>query len=160
MKGYEVKRIKNLMDESIHPLVDESQKAGFRFIQKLVNDYKDGSNTFNKPGEALYGVYDQDGMLIAVGGININPFSDDARIGRVRRFYVAKDYRRKGIGKLLLETLISEAMNHFQIMVLNSTPQADAFYTSFGFIKSDKYPNSTHLMDLKEYDVHHNEAKL
>ncbi|MBS4219924.1 GNAT family N-acetyltransferase [Bacillus sp. FJAT-49711] len=148
MKGYEVKRIKNLMDENIQLLVDESQKEGFRFLQKLVNNYKEGSNTFTMPGEALYAVYDQDGVMIAVGGININPFSDDTHIGRVRRFYVARDYRRKGIGTLLLETLISEAKNHFQIMVLNSTPQADAFYTSFGFIKSDKYQKSTYYLPL------------
>jgi len=151
MKGYEVKRINNVMNENIYPLVEESQKAGFRFLQKLINDYSDGSNTFNKPGEALYGVYGQDGVLIAVGGININPFSDDARIGRIRRFYVANDYRRKGIGKLLLKTLISEAKNHFQVMVLNSTPQADAFYTSFGFIKGDKYLKSTHYLTVKTY---------
>jgi len=148
MKGYEVKRIKNLMDEDIQFLVDESQKEGFRFLQKLVNDYKDGSNTFNKPGEALYGVYDQDSAMIAVGGTNINPFSDDTHIGRVRRFYVARAYRREGIGTLLLEMLISEAENHFQIMVLNSTPQADAFYTSNGFIKSVIYPKSTHYLLL------------
>ncbi|MBS4196733.1 GNAT family N-acetyltransferase [Lederbergia citri] len=151
MKEYEVRRINNLMDENIYPLVEESRKSGFRFLQKLVNDYKEGSNTFNKPGEALNGVYGLDGALVAVGGININPFSDDVRIGRVRRFYVANDYRRHGIGTLLLETLISEAKNQFQILVLNSTPQADVFYTSFGFIKSDKYPNSTHYLTLKTY---------
>ncbi|MBW8351063.1 GNAT family N-acetyltransferase [Bacillus sp. IITD106] len=151
MKEYEVRRINNVLDENIYPLVEESSKSGFRFLQKLVNDYKDGSNTFNKPGEDLYGVYGQEGVLIAVGGININPFSDDASIGRVRRFYVAKDYRRKGIGKLLLETLISEAKNYFKILVLNSTPQADAFYTSFGFTKGDQYSKSTHYLMLKTY---------
>ncbi|MCJ8008617.1 GNAT family N-acetyltransferase [Lederbergia wuyishanensis] len=151
MKGYEVKRINNVMNENIYPLVEESKKAGFRFLQKLVSNYSDGSNTFNMPGEALYGVYRQDGVLIAVGGINIDPFSNNPHIGRLRRFYVTEDCRRNGVGTLLLKMLISEAKNHFQIIVLNSTPQADAFYTSFGFTKSDKYPNSTHYLTLKTY---------
>nr|WP_235190072.1 GNAT family N-acetyltransferase [Bacillus gaemokensis] len=39
---------------------------------------------------------------MALGGLNIDPFSSEQEIGRLRRFYVSRDYRRKGIGKLLL----------------------------------------------------------
>ncbi|WP_412762903.1 GNAT family N-acetyltransferase [Priestia megaterium] len=38
-----------------------------------------------------------------MGGINKDPFSNEGEIGRLRRFYVSKDYRRNGLGRRLLK---------------------------------------------------------
>jgi GNAT superfamily N-acetyltransferase len=57
-------------------------------------------------------------------------------IGRLRRFYVARNYRRTGIGSSLLQQIFRDAKNHFQVVVLNTdTLQADQFYCSHGFFK-------------------------
>lgn len=147
---FEVKRIDNLLDVDLAHLVKESQEAGFRMLTRLVDDYKLGENTFNQKGEALYGVYNEQGRLIAIGGRNIDPFSNNHKIGRLRRFYVANDYRRSGIGTLLLNTIVSEAKQPFEILVLNTkTEEADRFYTVFGFHKGSNHPNATHELILK-----------
>lgn len=138
------------MSVNLSNLVKESREDGFRFLERLVQDYKDGKNTFNKNGEALYGVYNNREELIAIGGLNIDPFSDNPEICRLRRFYVAIEYRRNGLGSFLLKRIITEAKNYFTVLVLNTdTSEADQFYTRFGFLKNSQYPNSTHYYHLE-----------
>lgn len=150
MGKYEVKQIKNLLNFNLDSLVKQSKEDGFRFVDRLVNDYKNGINTFSHFGEGLFGVFNESGVLIAIGGLNIDPFSNEHFIGRLRRFYVSKEYRRNGVGSLLVKRIIDEAKKIYKILVLQTdTEQADKFYTSIGFSKGNLYPNSTHFMKLK-----------
>ena len=149
MEGYKVKQIKNLSYDDSYLLVKESKEDGFRFLERLVDDYKNGTNNFNKPGESLYGVFNKEDVLIAIGGLNIDPFSNEQKMGRLRRFYVSKDYRRNGLGRLLLKKIICDAKNYYKVLVLHTdTEQADKFYNSFGFLKENTYPKSTHYLNL------------
>lgn len=149
MEEFSVQNIKDLLIVDSDQMVKESKDEGFRFIERLVNDYKNGINTFHHPGESLYGVFNKDGVLVAVGGLNINPFSTEENFGRLRRFYVSRDYRRNGLGSLLLERIIFEAKHHFNVIVLHTdTEQADHFYQAFGFIKEARFPKTTHYFIL------------
>jgi hypothetical protein len=67
MGGFFVKQVTNLIDFDLIRLVDESKKEGFRFLERLVDEYKNGTNTFKQPGEVLYGVFDKIGAPIAIG---------------------------------------------------------------------------------------------
>jgi len=149
MEDFKVKQLKSLFYIDITHLVKESKEEGFRFLERLVNDYENGTNKFNKPGESLYGLFNKEGVLIAIGGLNIDPFSNDEKVGRLRRFYVSKDYRRKGLGRLLLTQIINDAKHFYKVLVLHTdTEQGDKFYTSLGFSKVNIYPNSTHNLSL------------
>lgn len=135
MGRYEIKQIKNLLDFDLNGFLEKSKEEGFHFVERLVNDYKNGSNTFNHFGEGLFGVFNEEGVLVAIGGLNNDPFSKKQYIGRVRRFYVIKEYRRKGIGSLLLTNIIDEAKSYYKILELHTDNEhADKFYTSIGFI--------------------------
>ncbi|ETT86798.1 GNAT family N-acetyltransferase [Viridibacillus sp. FSL R5-0477] len=150
MEKYEVKQINNLLNFDFDSLVKQSKEDGFRFVERLVNDYRNGSNTFNHFGEGLFGVFNQEGVLVAIGGLNKDPFSNEQSIGRLRRFYVSKAYRRNGIGSLLVKRIIDEAKKYYKIIVLHTdTEQADKFYSSIGFSKETLYPNSSHFMEFK-----------
>lgn len=70
MERFEIRQIKNPLDAGLAHLVEASKKEGFRFLQRLIDDYNKGTNRFNKPGEILYGVFKADGTLIAIGGLN------------------------------------------------------------------------------------------
>ncbi|MFF2754899.1 GNAT family N-acetyltransferase [Psychrobacillus sp. NPDC058041] len=149
LEKFKVKRIQNLITAELVQLVEESKQDGFRFLERLVNEFENGTNTFTKPGEYLYGVYMDEGKLIAVGGLNRDPYSNNQNIGRLRRFYVAKEYRRSGVGKLLLNEIISDAKNYFEIIVLHTdTEQATKFYSAFGFKDNCTFPDSTHYLNL------------
>ena len=77
-------------------------------------------------------------MLIGVGGLNEDPYTKDNKIGRLRRFYISRDYRRLGLGNLLLNQLLCHAEKYFEVIVLHTdTKQGDVFYTANGFIKGD-----------------------
>lgn len=150
MGKFEVKQINNLLNYDLDSLEKQSKADGFRFIERLVNDYKNGSNTFNYSGEGLFGVFNEKGVLVAIGGLNKDPFSNELSIGRLRRFYVSKEYRRNGIGSLLVKKIIDEAKRYYKVLVLHTdTEQADNFYTSLGFTKENLYPNSSHFMKFK-----------
>jgi GNAT superfamily N-acetyltransferase len=147
-------KIINLFTVNYSSLIEESKEDGFRFLDRLVNDYKNGTNDFKKPSEALFGVFTDKGILIGIGGLNVDPYTTDQKVGRVRRFYVSKYFRRKGIGLILLNKIVIEAKKNFDILVLHTdTPQASQFYTSFGFLESSKYPKTTHFMKLNKEGV-------
>jgi RimJ/RimL family protein N-acetyltransferase/GNAT superfamily N-acetyltransferase len=149
MGKYRVVTITNLLEHQVDKIVQESKEEGFRFVERLLNDYREGTNCFNIQGEALYGIYDVENELVAVGGLNVDPSS--AETGRVRRFYVKKEYRNEGVGTLLLKRIILDARRSFNVLILHTdTEKADHFYTSFGFTKGDRYPNATHYLDISE----------
>lgn len=145
-----VKHINNLLNFNLDSLVKQSKEDGFRFVERLINDYKIGSNTFNHFGEGLFGVFNEEGVIVAIGGLNKDPFSNEQYIGRLRRFYVDKEYRRNGVGSLLVKKIIEEAKRYYKILVLHTdTEQADKFYSSIGFTKGNLYPHSSHFMEFK-----------
>jgi hypothetical protein len=61
MVEFEVKQIIYLFCVDLTHLVKESKEEGFRFLERLVSDYKNGTNNFNKPGEFLYGMFNKEG---------------------------------------------------------------------------------------------------
>ncbi|PHG12075.1 GNAT family N-acetyltransferase [Bacillus toyonensis] len=148
MKDIHIQQIENLMKYEISHLVQDSKEGGFNFLIKLINEYENKINVFNKTGECLYGIF-QGEKLIGIGGLNEDPYTENNKIGRVRRFYIAKEYRRKGLGRLLLVRILSDAKKYFNIVVLNTdTEQGDKFYTSGGFVKAKKYVRASHYLNL------------
>ncbi len=148
LKDMHIQQIENLMKYEFKYLVQESKEEGFKFLQKLINEYENELNTFNKSGECLYGIF-QGEKLIGIGGLNADPYTENNKIGRLRRFYIAKDYRRIGLGKLLLNKLLSHAEKYFKVVVLHTdTKQGDVFYTANGFVKREVYKRSSHYKVL------------
>ncbi|MFD5259927.1 GNAT family N-acetyltransferase [Bacillus wiedmannii] len=148
MKDIHIQQIEDLMKYEHDYLVQESKEEGFNFLIKLKSDYENKINTFNKTGECLYGIFQVE-RLIGIGGLNEDPFTENNKIGRVRRFYIAKEYRRKGLGGLLLVRILNDAKKYFNIVVLHTdTEQGDKFYTSSGFVKGTKYVGASHYLNL------------
>ncbi|MDH5164523.1 GNAT family N-acetyltransferase [Heyndrickxia oleronia] len=147
--------INHLLNHDLSDLILESKQDGFRFLNRLLEEYRSGANTFNQPGEGIFGAFHKNEELIGIGGLTIDPYSNDKNIGRIRRFYVSKSFRRQGVGNLLLHEILSYARGFFKVIVLRTdTYPADQFYVSFGFKKTNIYPQSTHyfLLDSKTKD--------
>lgn len=143
-----IRKIDDLQTVNTLSLVKESEAEGYRFLRRLVDQYEEGINRFDQSGEALYGVWDESGQLVAIGGLSRNPYTEDGKTARLRRFYVSPSMRRQGIGTQLLDALVNHAQNHFNLLVLRTdSASADAFYRANGF--SDlKKPEMTHQMQL------------
>ena len=129
--------------QALEPLIAESELDGFRFLRRLERDWLSGVNQFAKKGEVFF-VAHQSGRLIAVGGIN----RETETSGRLRRFYVAKDARRLGVGRLLLTHLLGFAKSYYELVCLNTDTQAGSqFYQAAGFAPH-LTANTTHRIVL------------
>lgn len=141
-------RLKEMPLADIRPLLDESHKQGFGYVEWLVNDFVDGANRFDQPGEALFAVYNRS-QLIAIGGLSHDPYLPDIDVGRVRRVYVLSSWRRMGIGKRLVQQIIAEARLHFSLLTLGTFDhRGDKFYRALGFHAKPVPYGATHCMEL------------
>ena len=95
----DIVRLEELPIGDLVPLLEESREQGFEGLERLVAEYAAGTNRFDRPGEALFGVYDQDRHLIAIGGLTRDPYALRDGVGRVRHVYVLSRWRGQGIGK-------------------------------------------------------------
>jgi len=139
-------------ESAVLPLIENSLVEGYRNISRLADDYKEGRNRFNQPGEALFGAWIGD-KLAGVCGLNIDPFASEPGVGRVRRMYVLPEYRRQGIGAKLMDAVIERAETHFHLLVLNTGDAgASTFYQSLGFAGTATIPRATHVRMLREAD--------
>jgi GNAT superfamily N-acetyltransferase len=143
-----IQKIK-LPTPGIEQLHTEAKEEGYKFIDTLVDEWANGSNRFEAPGEVLCGYIDQ-GTLVAVGGLTIDPFAGDTKTGRIRRIYVRSAWRNRGMGRALVTALVRHAQTHFRDVRLRAV-NADAarLYESMGFVPIDN-PSATHLLFLNE----------
>jgi GNAT superfamily N-acetyltransferase len=148
MKNIEIIRLGKLPMDDLQPLVEESHDQGFEFLNRLVAEYASGINRFDKPGEALFGVYCDDN-LIAVGGLNQDPYLSESDIARVRHVYVLLAWRNQGIGKQLMQAIIGEAKGRFRLLTLRTfSAEADGFYRAIGFQTKPEIQAATHHLVL------------
>jgi len=102
-------------------------------VDRLISDYRDGSNTFSKHGESLW-VSEQEGRILAVGGINVDPYYDLPSLGRIRHLYVHPDFRRSGIGRQLIRLIEGSGSEYFEMFQLfTAEVVASRFYEALGY---------------------------
>jgi N-acetylglutamate synthase-like GNAT family acetyltransferase len=122
----------------------ESDKEGYNHINRLVSDYDSGGNKFDKKGEKLIGFL-MNGEIVALCGLNIEPTNN--RLGRIRRLYVLKNYRHRGIDTELVKYLVNQAKPNFEGVVVNIGNLAvDNFYKSIGFNPVTNNDSYTHIL--------------
>jgi GNAT superfamily N-acetyltransferase len=126
-------------------LQSEAFAEGFRFIETLVEQWASAENRFDAPGEILYGHLDQ-GLLVAVGALNIDPFAGSTEIGRIRKIYARPAWRNKGVGRALVTTLVEQARVHFRCVRLRAdNANAARLYEKIGFAPIES-PDATHML--------------
>ena len=125
-------------------LVELGSSEGFGFVGRLAQEWADGRNRFDGPGEVLF-LARLDGELVGVGGLNRDPYLEDPSVGRVRHLYVEPAARGVGVGELLLREIVAAARPAFRVLRL-STRQAGPFYERRGFVPVEE-PKATHRFD-------------
>lgn len=126
-------------------LQSEAVAESYEFIERLVREWESGANRFDGPGEALCG-HLESGMLVAVGGLNCDPFAGRPDVGRIRRVYVRPAWRGKGIGRALVTELVNQAGKTFSSVRLRAVnPGAARLYERLGFQPIED-PSATHIL--------------
>ncbi len=131
---------------AIEGLLAESEKEGFRFVARAKEEWLSGANTFSKEGEALFAVFEEK-RLLAIAGIN----HESAGHGRLRRCYVCREERGRGIGRQLVQHVLAFAIRYYSRVGLRcDTDAADRFYRAIGFSRTHSDPGVTHVIELKK----------
>lgn len=147
-KMMEIVELKQL-PESFNELIELSEKEGETFLTRMKSEWLEEKNCFDKKGEAVYGIF-QDSKMIAVCGRNIDPYAGDESIGRIRHLYVRPDYRKTGLGRLLVTKALNEGESFFSSIRLRTfNDNASAFYCSLGFKKVEKDEYVTHIWNYR-----------
>lgn len=147
MKNMIIHKIADLGVVDINELLTESKEEGFRNIHRLVNEYKEGIHTFQREDEALFECR-VGHRVIGICGLNRDPYADGS-IGRIRRLYVLKEFRRHGAGRRLVDAVIHMASSHYTKLVLKTdNPKAAKFYEKLGFIEKKHDELVTHELEL------------
>lgn len=155
-----LERVESLDEARFTPLLEQSQGEGHQHLRRLADDWSSGANRFDRENEALFVAIsvDRNSTPFTTGagktsagtserrwagivGLNIDPYLQDPTVGRLRRLYVAPEFRRHGIGRQLVLRVIEHARGRFKRLVLRTTPAAITFYEQIGFAPA---PNATH----------------
>lgn len=150
LQNLTVCQVSQLAVQDILHLVRAAEDEGFGFVRRLHRDYVNGTNRFDRDGEALFlaKVFDD---VVGVGGLNRAPYVRDRSVGRVRRVYVLPNFRRQGVAGLLLSAIVKEAKQHYTMLTLRTTnPWANEFYESLGFSPQPFHESATHHLRLSE----------
>ena len=143
---YTIRQI-NLGLEDMEKLRAEASREGFDFMETLFEQWSSGEQRFSQPGEVLCGCFDQ-GKLIAVGGLTIDPFCESPEVGRIRRVYVRAAWRNRGIGRMLVTHLVEEARKSFTAVRLRAeSGDAARLYERMGFTPVDS-ADASHILHL------------
>jgi GNAT superfamily N-acetyltransferase len=134
--------------EAVDDLISISRPDGFRFVTRLRNDWLERTNRFNGEGETLIQVA-SGRKLVAIGGLNRDPYAESGSSGRLRRLYVHPQWRGRGLGRQLVMRLVEHASDSFECITLRTdTSEADQFYRHLGFLRVDE-DTVTHRLPLR-----------
>ena len=142
-----IAKITDLDLTSLQTLRAESSAEGFRFMERLCEEWVSGVNRFDAPGEALF-LAVADDQVVGACGLNRDPYTRSPRTGRVRRLYVLPAHRSSGVGSALLEAVIANARGHFDWLRVR-TEAACHFYTARGFRRDDSDADATHVFKFE-----------
>jgi predicted GNAT family acetyltransferase len=122
----------------------DAKQDGSRIVSKVIHDYLSEVNPFDNKKEVLYGVFDEQ-QLVAIGGINIDPYLMDDMIGRIRHLYVNRAYRNKGIATALIDKILEEKESFYNVIRMSTKNEvAMQLFESFGFKKVVEF-KATHI---------------
>jgi GNAT superfamily N-acetyltransferase len=107
-----IQRVVELPPERLADLVTESEGFQLRLVRRLVDEWISGANRFDRPGEAFFAAA-INGRVIGICGLNVDAYTTDPRIGRVRHLYVLLEHRRQRIGTRLVHEVIAAARGNF-----------------------------------------------
>lgn len=147
MSGVSIRRHSEDSPPDLGVLVEASLEEGFGMVRRTLADWSEGANRFDRPGEAFF-VAEYGRATVGLCGLNVDPFTTEPDVGRIRHLYVLPDYRRLQVGRRLVSACIAAGRGVFRRLRLRATDAGAArFYESIGFVRSAE-ESASHSMSL------------
>jgi GNAT superfamily N-acetyltransferase len=141
-QNFEIAFVGDQLPPGFELLRHAADGEAYNMLAVLAKEWSEGTNRFDKPGEALVAAYDA-GRLVGMGAMTHDPNIPGAL--RMRRFYVSPRYRRHGVGRAIARALLDRPEVTGKTITLNA-PQVEAarFWEALGFIR-DNSEGHTHV---------------
>jgi GNAT superfamily N-acetyltransferase len=132
----EIRFVQGALPPGFELLRHAADGEAYNMLAVLAKEWADGTNRFEKPGEALVAAYEGE-HLAGLGAMTHDPNIQGAL--RMRRFYVSPRHRRSGIGRALARALLDRPEVQGKLITLNA-PQVEAarFWEALGFVRDNK----------------------
>jgi len=132
-------------------LAHVDERASTAGIENMRADAMRLPGPYVAPRGAIWLAQSSDG---AIGCVALRPLPDG--VGEVKRMYVDRAWRGKGVGRALLETLIARARtlgyHHLRLGTLGDMNAARSLYQSLGFAPIERY-RPDEMVDTEFYEL-------
>lgn len=132
-------------------LAHVDERASTPGIENMRADAMRLPGVYVAPLGAIWLAQSSDG---AIGCVALRPLPDG--VGEVKRMYVDRGWRGKGVGRALLETLIARARtlgyHHLRLGTLSDMSAARSLYQSLGFAPIERY-RADEMVDTEFYEM-------
>ena len=130
-------------------LIQASLGEGLDFVARTLDEWVEGKNRFDRPGEIMVGAFIAD-RLVGLCGLSDDPYTEAPEVGRIRHFYVLPEIRRHGVGRKLMGRVLTGADSRYTRIRLRAlNEQVGKFYETFGFRRTHSESDCTHIMDFQ-----------
>ena len=92
------------------------------------------------------------GVLVGIGGLNVDPYANEPRTGRLRQpLLCARRFAGRGIGSALVRHLLAATRGSFDTVRLRTADAASGrFYEALGFVATaDRFATHERTMDSR-----------
>ncbi len=137
-----LERVEETLPAGFEGLRNEARAEAYKMLDRLATEWEARETRFARDGEALFAAYFGD-PLVGIGGITWDPVIPGAF--RMRRFYVAKAFRRRGIARQLALSLLGRKEITGRSIIVNAGVGSAPFWESLGFTL-DRQDGHTHMM--------------
>ena len=132
-------------------LAHVDERASTPGIENMRADAMQLPGVYVAPLGAIWLAQSSDG---AIGCVALRPLPDG--VGEMKRMYVDRGWRGKGVGRALLETLIARARtlgyHHLRLGTLSDMSAARSLYQSLGFAPIERY-RADEMVDTEFYEM-------
>jgi len=148
---FEVEEHQHFNASDLLQLNDFAKSENINVVSNLISSWSDDKSFFGGRGEGLWiARVTESGEVIGVGGITICPTFTESR--RVRRFYIAPHWRRRGVATALAHQCIERAKSAgVSTVTCHAAASATAprFWESIGFepVADSEITHVLHLTD-------------
>lgn len=129
-------RLDRDLPEGFERLRREAEAEGHRNMTRLAEELASGATRF----EALFAAFDE-GELLGVGGLTVEPSEAPEPALRMRRLYVSPRARRLGVARTLANALLQEALDQVGLVTVHAgTNEAARFWEAVAFKAAAEQP--------------------
>jgi GNAT superfamily N-acetyltransferase len=122
-------RIDRELPDGFERLRAEADAEGHRHMRRLADELASDATRF----EALFAAFD-DGELLGVGGMTVEPAETPEPAFRMRRLYVSPRARRMGVARTLANALLQEGLARVDLVTAHAGgDEAGRFWSAMGF---------------------------